>query len=178
MKHLYYIRHGQTVMNTQGIYSGHTDTPLTEEGRRQAKLAGQAAKEMEIDLIICSPLSRAVETAQIIAQEIGYPLDKIELNPDLIERNFGAMEATPWSPNKSKSISQLGITVDVDGIEQIDELIARAKKVVDHAHKHPSESEHILLVGHGGIGRAIRHHIKPDHDFHDHIPNAELVRWI
>ncbi len=178
MKRLYYVRHGQTVMNTQGIYSGHTDTPLTEEGRRQAKLAGQAAKNMGIDLIICSPLSRAVETARIIASEIGYPIDKIEVNPDLIERNFGAMEATPWSPEASKSISQLGITVDVDGIEQIDNMITRAKKVVDYAHKHPSRSEHILLVGHGGIGRAIRHHVKPDHDFHDHIPNAELVRWM
>lgn len=67
------MRHGLSVLNVRGIRAGHIETPLTDEGRQQARRAGQAAKKYQIDTIVCSPLSRAHETAAIVAKEIGIP---------------------------------------------------------------------------------------------------------
>src|SRR5580765_3395811 len=91
MKHLYFVRHGLSENNKLSIFSGQTESPLADEGREQARQAGQQAKDLHIDHIISSPLSRAHETAQIIAREIGYPEDKIEVSSLLVERHFGVL---------------------------------------------------------------------------------------
>lgn len=165
-------------MNTQALYAGMTDTPLTDEGKEQAKKAGQQAKDLGIDLILCSPLSRAHDTAKIIAKEIGYPVDEIEVVPDLVERNFGALEGTKWSKESPLKGNVPGTTVDIDGIEQIEQILERAAKVIAHTKNHPSKAKHILLVAHGAIGRALRYHAVPEADYEEAFPNAELMRWI
>jgi len=170
MTHLYHVRHGLSEMNVDGKVSGHTDTPLVSEGRKQARQAGKKAKNLGIEYIICSPLQRAHHTAQIIAKEIGYPLEKIEVNPLFIERNFGAMEGQPYRPD-----------VNYDGIadaEKSDALLARAKQAIDYLHSLPYDK--ILVVSHGSTSRALRHHIIKDQPFHMPIKykNAELVEWI
>lgn len=64
---VYFIRHGQSVGNRDRIFLGHTDMPLTELGREQARLAGAYIKKMGItpDAVYASPLSRAYETASL-----------------------------------------------------------------------------------------------------------------
>ena len=57
-------------MNKQGVWSGTTDTPLTDEGRDQAKAAGRELQGKAIDCIVASPITRAHDTATIIAAEI------------------------------------------------------------------------------------------------------------
>ncbi len=178
MKKLFFIRHGQSEMNVKKLYAGLTDTPLTEEGRQQAKKAGQNAKDLEIDLIIASPLRRAHETAKIIAREIGYPEKDIQLLDDLKERDYGAWEGTSYTVEKSQHINQLDVRHNIEGLEQVDELLERAARVIEHSIKHPSKAKHVLLVGHGNIGRALRYHVVPEADFQAAFPNAELVRWI
>ncbi len=168
MKRLYFIRHGLSALNVAGHFAGHTDTPLTAEGRRQAKLAGKIAKDFDIDCIASSPLSRALETAKIVADEIGYGQDKIHISSLLIERYYGKFENTPYSPD-----------IDLDGMADVEtdnELLERAKLAVEWIEHLPGE--HILVVSHGSFGRALRKHFKPDHNFHAKIPNAEIVCWI
>lgn len=170
MEKLYFVRHGLSEFNVARRFAGSTDTPLTDEGRKQAKEAGQKAKKLKIDLIISSPLTRAHETAKIISKEIGYPEDKIELNPLLIERNYGAMEGQLWSPD-----------LDMDGIADIetdDTLLNRAAEAL--AFLQQIEVDNVLVVGHGSIGRAIRHHILEDFPYsaEERLPNAEIVQWI
>ncbi len=173
MKKFYFIRHGESEMNVSGHWAGTTDTPLTALGRKQAKTAGQKAKNLKIDKILSSPLSRAYESAKIIAREIDYPVEDIEINPMLIERNFGSLEGTLWN-----------MDVDIDGLvdaEKSHELIDRAKEVLDMLNK--EEVNNVLVVSHGSLGRAIRHHltdiayesvVSPG----NRIPNAEIVQWI
>src|SRR5882762_6928889 len=96
MKYLYFCRHGQSQLNLERIYAGQTDTPLTDLGREQAKLAGDRADGIQPDLIVSSPLVRALETAQIIAGEIGYPLGKIATNDIFKERSLGSLEGKSW----------------------------------------------------------------------------------
>ena len=94
MGHFYFIRHGQTLWNVENKICGATDSPLTEYGREQAKETGQKilTEGVKADEILCSPLSRAADTAQLISEMTGIPY---RVEPRLIEQNFGKWESTP-----------------------------------------------------------------------------------
>lgn len=86
-----FIRHGITDWNKEGRVQGSSDIPLNEEGVQAAeKLAARLAAE-QWDCIFTSPMSRAVQTAEIIAQRAG-----IELRTDerIRERSSGLIEGT------------------------------------------------------------------------------------
>ena len=173
MKHLYIIRHGQSVANVQGVLSGHTDHPLTDEGRAQAKRAGKQAKGLNIDLIVASPLKRAHETAAIIAREIGYPEDKIVVEPKAIERNFGELESTPYTPGYDVDTTASG--------EKEHELQARVAALYEYLQSLPGDN--ILVVSHGSTSRMLRSVVQPHIPFNSeapghHFPNAEIVQLI
>lgn len=170
MKRLYFIRHGQSEMNVLGLFAGRIETPLTEEGRRQATKAGKKAKDLGIDFIVSSPLSRAHDTARLVAKEIGYPEDKIALSELLLERNYGSMEGRPYSDNARNN--------DFSGSESKKELLARARQALTMLEE--IEADTILVVSHGSFGRALRHHVLEDFPFtHPHrIPNAEILELI
>lgn len=177
MKHLYFCRHGRSEGNEAGVYSGHTDTPLTEEGREQARLAGEYARSLHIDHIIASPLSRAHDTARIIAKEIGYPSGKIELNSLIMERNFGSLEGKTWTPD-----------FNVDGIADV-ETHESLKKRVQLAYEYIQSlsAQNILVVSHGATGRMFRHVVDPTTPYFSEDPelrlkyrfeNAKIVRLV
>lgn len=170
MKKLYFIRHGLSELNVQGLVAGRTETPLTNEGRRQAKAAGQLAKTYAIDLIVSSPLQRALETAQIIAKELAYPEQNILINDLLIERNFGALEGKPWTPD-----------LNLDGISDLE----ADNTIIDRAHLalkwlETLGEDNILVVSHGGFGRALRAAIRAEKtlDSKDRLQNAQIHQWI
>ena len=84
------LRHGQTVLSIDRRYSGHGDPELTTVGRAQA--AGAAARLAtfpEITAVLTSPLRRALQTAESVAQTTGAPL---EVRDGLIETDFGEWE--------------------------------------------------------------------------------------
>jgi len=175
MKKLYFIRHGLSEMNKSGHFAGTIDTPLTDEGRAQAKTAGIGARDLKIDLIVSSPLTRARETAEILADQIGYPRDKIVLSPLLIERHWGALEGQPHAP-----VHDLD---EVPNAETAAQLLARAAKALDYLENLKAES--ILVVSHGTFGRALRHHVIEDMPFINKVsdetirlPNGEVLQWI
>lgn len=74
---IYFIRHGQSIGNRDHVFLGHTDLPLTDKGREQARLAGEYVKKigLQIDAVYASPLSRAYETA-CIASGAEHPIAK------------------------------------------------------------------------------------------------------
>lgn len=169
-KKLYFIRHGLTEMNVAGLVAGTTDTPLVEAGRRQAHQASQQAKDLDIDCIVSSPLSRALDTAHIIAENIGYPVEKIVLSDLLLERDFGVLEGSVWTGHYR---DMQGIT----GAEDDNILVERAQEALDFINSLPAKN--ILIVSHGGIGRAMRHILKGIPMNHPlQIPNAEILAWV
>lgn len=179
MKHLYFIRHGLSEMNKASRWSGaKSETPLTAEGRAQAKAAGIAAKELGIDYIISSPLNRAYDTAKIIAAEIGYPIALIERNHLLIERDFGSLEGRPWRSDE--------ILDGVTDLEPAEAIIERAHLTLEYLHTRKAES--ILISSHGTFGRALRHVVNPDIPFghgprgygtpETRLPNGEIVQLL
>lgn len=170
MKHLYFVRHGLSVMNQQGVFSGVTDTPLTEKGRQQAISAGKQLHDAAIDCIVASPVARAYDTALLIAKEIGYDPEKIITFDDFTERDFGPLEGTEYNP-----------FADLDnthGVEHSNDLIKRVengwKKLKD------IEADTILVVSHGAVGRALRSIVQDETPFHgsEKFDNAAVVKLL
>jgi probable phosphoglycerate mutase len=101
------IRHGETVWNEEKRYQGHGDSPLTETGRNQVAALGRRMKKIRVDALISSDLGRAQETASIVADYTGHPL---ELDSRLRERNYGVLEGLTVHEIKarhSKILNQL-----------------------------------------------------------------------
>src|SRR5204862_7367541 len=89
MTTLLLVRHGETDWNAEGRLQGHTDRPLSDYGRRQAReLAGDLENEGLV-AIYSSDLARARETAEIVGERLGLP---VALDPDLREKDWGTWE--------------------------------------------------------------------------------------
>ena len=85
---LYVVRHGETIWNSEGRVQGITDIPLTEKGRCDAMELIPLIKELNIDVVISSPLERTIETAKIITE------GSMPINTDdrIKERDWGLNE--------------------------------------------------------------------------------------
>jgi len=86
---LWLVRHGQTEANATGRLAGWTDTPLTSEGRAQARAIGAFLAGRSFDGVWSSDLIRAVETARLAW---GEPAPDARLR----EMDFGELEGQPW----------------------------------------------------------------------------------
>ena len=84
------LRHGESLGNYEGRHQGQADFPLTDKGRDQTRALVERwkAESKTFDLIICSPLARARETAEIISTEFSLPL---EIDSLWMERDNGLM---------------------------------------------------------------------------------------
>lgn len=156
------MRHGQSQANAAQVIAGADDSPLSPLGQQQAEYAGDTARQyFHFDLIACSPMKRAQQTAQIIARRIGYPADKILIVDDLRERDLGSIEGKDYSvaPHYNGNYEDAENT---PGVEPIDELFDRASRAITQLRARPEQN--ILAVGHNGCGRMIKvavHGLKP-----------------
>lgn len=80
---VFFVRHAQPDINFEGVVGDSIDPPLTEYGRMQAKLVGEALSTTEFSAIFASPMKRAMETAEAIAKHHKH-LD-MKIVPDLAE---------------------------------------------------------------------------------------------
>lgn len=163
---VYYVRHGESEANVANVVagSGH-DSPLTKNGRAQARHAGQELKDKHIDLIVCSPLARTVDTATHIAEEVGYDPDKIIKNILLTEREMGTLEQKPYA----EYVEAMKKGIHYEGMETRKEMVARARKALDWIKT--QDAQNVVLVSHGGTGRAIRAVVEGMH--HDELYKLE-----
>lgn len=86
---LYAARHGKTAWNEQNKVCGRTDIPLSQQGIEQAQRLAEAAGHYKIDLIISSPLKRALETSEIVSKICGIP---VITDTRLMEQDYGIYE--------------------------------------------------------------------------------------
>ncbi len=175
MKKLYFARHGESQANKDRIFAGTWDTPLTSHGRKQAKLEGEQAKSLGVDRIVCSTLSRASETAEIIAAVIDYSKDRIIKSELLIERNYGELQQKPYEAADGIEFEQ------VPGIETTEALLARGVKAAEFLKN--LEANNLLIVGHGTFGRVLRDQIlkqtsQVEVPIEEELPNAQIIRWL
>ncbi len=151
MGKIYITRHGETLLNTLDCFQGSSDAPetyLTQRGIRQAELLGRRLQDTPIDLILSSPLKRAVDTASIIRGDRDIPL----LTDDgLLERSLGVWEGrTHGSVREELGLSPeefRDVSVVPEGGESTEELERRAKRdFLRIAREHIDED--ILVVTH------------------------------
>lgn len=177
-------RHGQNEDNAAGILNGHRDLPLTAQGVAQAEEAAAqlAASGLRFDHIYTSPLSRARQTAEIIAEALGADRP-VEL-AELIERDFGVMTGRDQSrieelcgPDIIKT-DTVTYFLDPEGAETFPDLLVRARQLLRRLQNIHSDGT-ILLVTHGDFGKMIYasyYHL----DWQDvltkfHFGNSELL---
>lgn len=90
------MRHGEAESNVKGIVQFDTEgNRLTEKGKEQARDAARALRRERVDLIVCSPLARTRETADIVRRELGLPENAVMQDERLREIDFGAMNGKP-----------------------------------------------------------------------------------
>ena len=156
---IYLLRHGQTDWNLEGRIQGHTDIPLNPHGKVQ--IAQTATGLMGIcpnmDLILCSPLSRAKESARIAAEKLNYPKDSIIEEPFLIERCFGEAEGLTAAEREEKypNYHYSDISYHFPGMESFEELMKRARSLFERIVDTYKDRENILAVSHGAILAAV-----------------------
>ena len=81
------VRHGETEWTLTGQHTGRTDIPLTERGRKQARLLQPLLSTANFALVLSSPLQRARETCELAG--LG---SQMEIEPDLMEWDYGEYE--------------------------------------------------------------------------------------
>ena len=149
---IYFVRHGETVWNVENKICGMTDSPLTENGRAQARQTGALvhASGLHIDEILYSPLSRAADTAKAIAAATGIPARE---EPRLREQCFGKYEGTPRDGAEFK-VSKTHFADRYDGGESMLQLAQRLYNLLDELKA--DENKTYLLVAHNGIARVVQ----------------------
>jgi len=141
------VRHGETDWNRDGRLQGRTDIPLNDTGRAQAlKLANLLKDEGGWAAITSSPLSRARETAQIIADVLG--LELLPSHDDLVERNFGEAEG-----GNREELSARFPNNERPGEEPWTELCARGADALRRIRAEHGDTP-IVVVAHGTFLRA------------------------
>ena len=183
MKHLYFIRHGQSEANNNGIWSGQLDSPLSQQGILEAHTAAQKALKDGFmpNLILASPLIRAYETAKIIAGALHYPIDKIQITEALKERSFGKLEGTPITATLP-DFNQYYLLDTLETVEKLEDLQKRVATELELIKLLPEET--ILIVGHAAFGRALRRVIARQPYTNEYegefkqIPNAEIIQLL
>lgn len=167
MTNFFLVRHGETDWNLVGRIQGATDIPLNDTGRSQAQKTGEKMQGRRWDLIVSSPLSRAFETASIIAVALG--MSEPLANDDLVERNYGEAEGMTgpeleaFYPNDTP----------IPGRESREAVKVRVLAAI-HRIAAEHKGENVVIVAHGGVIRAVLQSTTGHAFFGERIANGSV----
>jgi alpha-ribazole phosphatase/probable phosphoglycerate mutase len=153
MTSIFLVRHGETTWNTQGRFQGHSDTPLSATGQRQANALSNYLNGESLQAIYSSDLRRAWDTAKII--NTPHKLE-VKPNPQLREMNFGSWEGLDFREIQDKFPEKLAewqnniMTTAPPGGENLEQLVTRVQAAYGDIINNNPEGD-ILLVAHGGV---------------------------
>ena len=147
---LYVVRHGQTIVNVMKRVNAHNNIGINRNGRKQAHKAAEELKNVNIDLVVCSPLKRTRQTCEIVNKA------KVSIIFDerLIERDAGFMQFkkdTIIEPNIWYDITKSKVYKNSEGFGSI---VKRAQNLIQELNKKYPTSK-IMLVTHGDVCKAI-----------------------
>jgi probable phosphoglycerate mutase len=155
---LYVARHGETEWNAAGRWQGHTDVPLDALGKAQAEALAVRLAGVPLAGVVSSDLSRASETASILAARLALPL--VYTDAMLRERSFGIFEGLTreecerlypeeWRGWLEKRHTPQGAETQEELSDRMLSALRRAAESVAHARAG------VLVVSHGGAMRAV-----------------------
>lgn len=169
MTQIGFIRHGITDWNIEKRAQGQTDIPLNETGRKQAKALANRLQHEHWDVMYSSDLSRAAETANIVAQALGLT---VHTDKRLREMSCGLLEGTTVEERIEKwgaDWNQLQL-----GVESDDAIAQRGLSFIEYINqRYPNQK--ILIVSHGAyVGKTLKKLI-PHVDTEEHLHNTSLT---
>jgi broad specificity phosphatase PhoE len=182
------IRHGQSTANASGVWQGQLNFPLSEQGRLQAAYTGRALRGTKISGVYASPLSRAFETAEIVAREAGFSGEVVPI-PDLMERHGGILEGHTWAEQEARNpaFAEKFLALPEEerwtlvGAETDEEILARFERALSEIlSRHHTDDGSLVVVSHGGVMRAFLRDrfgptVLPDAE---RAPNASITRLL
>jgi broad specificity phosphatase PhoE len=160
---LYLARHGETEWNRIGRWQGATDIPLSDVGRAQARLLADRLRDRRIARVHASQLSRALETAQIIAARLGAPAPTAD--PRLRERGYGAFEGLTREECAERFpgiweqylADRRAVPPGAEPQAEVAERIVAAMTEIAAEVEGQSEPGATLVISHGGVIRSFIH---------------------
>jgi broad specificity phosphatase PhoE len=182
MSEVWIFRHGQTDWNAQGRFQGHTDVPLNETGRAQARGLAEKLKDSGIEAIVSSDLSRARETAEIVAALLAVPVFS---DPDLREAFLGEAQGMTYDEIRARFGEDLtsrwrsdhptDADVSYPGGETAAQVVARSFRAIERFLDR-GEYGRIGISAHGGVIRRVMQSLRPPGSPPVLIPNAVVYR--
>jgi len=177
MKVIYFLRHGQTALNKRAVHQ-YPETRLSEYGREQARHASEYFKDIPLNLIVTSTLTRAKETADIVrTHHPNVPYEQSDLFVEL--RRPHALWGTNWfSPRSLYVMGLLYLLAGKEGWhysdeENLEEFHARGRRALEYLADKPEE--HILAVTHRGFMANLASRMK--HDGMDTTAQYRRALW-
>ena len=164
----FFIRHGQTAANRDGLRSGgESDTPLTELGREQAREAGLTLHRLGLTpgLILSSPLSRTIETARLLNVRLGL---EVRMVSGLIERRLGA-----WN-GRSVEATRLPLAAGETPPGGESDAVFRARVLAAFRALAPLYARWPLIVSSRGVARILMEHA--GRESAATLPNGTILR--
>ena len=162
---IYITRHGQTDWNVQKKVMGRCDEPLNQTGLMQAEETRKNLLNTNIDLIICSPLKRAKQTAEVINRDRNIP---IIYDERIIERDFGEFEGMETKDFDFDGYWNYYKNDIYEKAENIQDFFKRVYDFLDDINE-KYKDKNILIVAHGGISIPVACY------FNNNIPNGSLL---
>ncbi|HYG57726.1 MAG TPA: histidine phosphatase family protein, partial [Symbiobacteriaceae bacterium] len=155
MTTFYIVRHGETDYNRDGRYQGQTDIPLNDHGRAQGRYAARRLAGIALDTIYSSDLSRAAETARLVAGD-----RPVVLEPRLREIHVGRVAGMGWA-EIAEAEPAFWVAFQVDSAtarfpdgESAADLQRRAVEALEAIHRQYPEG-HVGIITHGGVIKTI-----------------------
>jgi probable phosphoglycerate mutase len=140
------LRHAETEWSRDGKHTGRSDIPLTDQGREAARRLGERLADVHFALVLCSPLSRARETAQLAHLECSG------LRDDLLEWDYGDYEGLTTPEIREDRPDWFLWHDGVPGGEMPHDVAARCDRVIAEVR---TVEGTVALVAHGHILRAL-----------------------
>lgn len=155
---IYLFRHGFTEWNKSGKIQGHSDSPLTEEGKTQLKEIAEKFRDVKFDYVFSSDLGRAMESAKILKLERDLAVKATEL---LRERDYGKLDGgngeiyKTWINAMNKLPEEERYAYKhTPYVESNEEIVKRFMTFIrEMAILDPGKT--VLVVSHGGLIRAV-----------------------
>jgi broad specificity phosphatase PhoE len=173
MKHVILLRHGETTHNAAGIIQGWQNPGLTENGKAQVREAARIIDKVP-DVIIASDLRRAVESADVIRDELGYDTIPLLLDWRLRERRFGTLEGKPRDEAKSKVLFAAKPDESPFDAESENDLSRRVWSFIQSLNA--VDGETIYVITHNGILNCFGYLLVPGYASVKY-PNSHIVTY-
>lgn len=169
-------RHGQTDWNLLNKVQGKVDIELNAMGRSQAKVTAEKLKDEAIDLIICSPLKRAMQTAKIINENRDIP---IIYDERISERDFGEFQGLTRENCDGSALWDYDKNYKFEKAECVRDFFDRVYNFLDEI-KIKYQDKRVLVVCHGGVSIPIQSYFNgiPENGKLPYgIDNCEVVKF-